>query len=588
MADNKLQLDEGFEEVPLDEGFQEIPLNTSSPTTKSEVPQEEPSTLSDFVSAFGQGATLGISDEILGALEAAADVATTDKKLEDLYNLYRQHQKEEEQKYKEARERSPTATLTGELMGGFAVPGLGSAGAIGKGASIASKIARGAAAGGAIGAATGLGKSEATIEQPEELAKETLVSGGLGAGLGGIMSGTAALAGKIVEKAAPKVEEVLEKYPTGRLIKKAYSTTKEGKGFASDESGNRIMDLGKQAQKEFGEAFYGPESPIAKTSKEIGSLFEEAGKKGGRVEADSGLISKVEELFPDVNSSSFKDATFGNDIRKLLNGEMSPQEAYNLGIRLQEKGVVGKAKMMSDTIAERETGELADMVKSAAKKATDEALGEERTRAAFDKFKQARQSTSETIFNKGKPLEISNVFSGDYGTVGGKVKLDKELDTILTHIADPATTGDKARETIRVLEQRLNQLGEQYPDLKLDTKGMISKLKDVAMEKTIRSKILSNQGSGTVGSILGRLGEVSGYGGAATAGWLSKFPKWSNDQLVKGAQKLKLSKVPHLGAFLEDAIINNKGPAAKNAAIFSIMQNPEARKALEGSEEIEE
>ena len=86
--------------------------------------------------------------------------------------------------------------------------------------------------------------------------------------------------------------------------------------------------------------------------------------------------------------------------------------------------------------------------------------------------------------------------------------------------------------------------------------------------------------------------EVTGYGGAITLGKgaaaIDNISKWSNDQLMKGAQKLKLSKVPHLGAFLEDAIINNKGPAAKNAAIFSIMQNPEARKALEGSEEIEE
>ena len=142
-----------------------------------EIPQEEPSTLSDFGSALAEGATLGFRDELLGAMEAAGDVALKDKKLEDLYKLYRQHQKEEEQKYKEVQERSPTASLIGELAGGFAVPGLGAAGAIGKGASILSKIGRGAAAGGAIGAATGLGKSESTIEQPLELGKETVESG---------------------------------------------------------------------------------------------------------------------------------------------------------------------------------------------------------------------------------------------------------------------------------------------------------------------------------------------------------------------------------------------------------------------------
>ena len=91
-----------------------------------------------------------------------------------------------------------------------------------------------------------------------------------------------------------------------------------------------------------------------------------------------------------------------------------------------------------------------------------------------------------------------------------------------------------------------------------------------------------------------KLLNISGYGGAYATGIAARkgasgITQFNNlistagdTALMPVAKALQGVKgVSHLGAALEGAL-NNKSVAAKNAAIFSIMQNPEARKTAAG------
>lgn len=186
-------------------------------------PRLEPGIPEALMRGGVQGVTMGHGDELAGAGQALWDIATTDKELGDLGDVYRQHRDESRANFKAAADAHPIANGIGTLAGGLAttlaVPGagLGALGRVGL-----------AAAGGGI---AGEGNSEADLTQGDlagvakDAAKGAVISGAL-QGVGDKVVGalaptatraTAAVANK-VRGAADALEGMAAKVrPTPRL-----------------------------------------------------------------------------------------------------------------------------------------------------------------------------------------------------------------------------------------------------------------------------------------------------------------------------------------------------------------------------------
>ena len=120
---------------------------------------EEPSTTSDFLTALGQGASFGFSDEALAAIKALKEGSKKGLEFSEIKDLYEKKKEIEQAKVKSAEARSPTASLaggiTGAIGGALVTPGLGLA-KIGQAATRLGKMAAAAKVGGAYGGLYGL------------------------------------------------------------------------------------------------------------------------------------------------------------------------------------------------------------------------------------------------------------------------------------------------------------------------------------------------------------------------------------------------------------------------------------------------
>ena len=138
-----------------------------------------------------QGATLGFSDEAMGALGAAGslgEVVQADDSIGKLKELYQRYRDIERGKNKAAEDANPKTYLAGNVAGGIGssfVPGLGAA-TLGKTM--------------ALGAAGGLGVSEA------ESISGDMGNAALGSALGAVGHGVGKMLGKVLSPEALKQE----------------------------------------------------------------------------------------------------------------------------------------------------------------------------------------------------------------------------------------------------------------------------------------------------------------------------------------------------------------------------------------------
>lgn len=186
-------------------------------TIKDDEEQQSVSQVESGIRGLAQGASLGFSDEITGGLEALYDIATTDKELSDIDELYKQRRDESREAYRKAQEANPKTYMAGEVGGAIGtalVPG-GALLNASKGARLATTLGKAGLAGGISGA--GLSESD----NIEDLASDTLKGAAFGVGTAGLMKGGAkALQSnttKAVGKNAKKAGHFLSKKVYGLL-----------------------------------------------------------------------------------------------------------------------------------------------------------------------------------------------------------------------------------------------------------------------------------------------------------------------------------------------------------------------------------
>jgi hypothetical protein len=614
----------------------------------AELPEDTLS-LGDVAAMAGQGATLNFGDEILAAIKAGRDVVTGKGSLDNILDLYREHQKEEEAKYEALKEANPNLALVGELAGGFLLPGGMIAKGATKGATALQSILAAAKGGAKIGALAGAGSSKADLGNIEELGKDVLAGTAGGAILGGAIS----TAGQGLSKGIPAVIAKGEQADTPIVRNLAAVARKgfEGKKLLSDTALKEIrkeseeaatklerqmdtaikdasedIDVGFKRAAEL-EARVIPDEEIkeglalfgrniksknlvtptidAKTAKAIDRIEKQvaSGKKTraaadeeikNKLRAASGVASGFEEALSaagtDVSKTPHQMQGTLDKLTSLVKGELSPQEAYNLALDLE--------KLDAELLPQG----LVKSIKAAAKESADVALAPESTvgsspiSRAFQKQEDIKSKLPEMILGEARPPQYQNKQMRDLGFSAPQKIYDTVSEKIIDKLSDTATSGDDAKIIINSLEENIAKLNESYPELKLDFNEVIKRLKNVSQDVTLRKKILSEQGKSddALNMLLGKLNSLFGYGGVyavssiagGTTRTLGKFNNListaSDSTLMPVAKTLQGVKgVSHLGAALEGAL-NNKSLAAKNAAIFSIMQNPEARNAIKG------
>jgi hypothetical protein len=236
----------------------------------------EPDTLDDFLSGAAQGATFGFADELGAALDVIRGRTPSDSK--GMLDAWRTLQKAREAEYEQVKERSPTAALTGELLGGFAIPvpgamAAGAGKAIGvtpllRKIGVGEKLAGHMGTGTAVGGLAGLGTSKGAIEEsPLEVLKDVGTTAGFGGVTGGVL-GTAA------DKFSDTIKAIKET-PTFEKLKASVQTAA---GERPDYKPGESILFGQKAKIIPGEELSGSQKVLSTIEKDVSDEVNNAVK----------------------------------------------------------------------------------------------------------------------------------------------------------------------------------------------------------------------------------------------------------------------------------------------------------------------
>lgn len=618
---------------------------------RAESIDETPSTIDDIINTaqdtalgLAQGVTLGGADELASGLRAAYDVATTDKKLSDLQDLYRQYQQLSEKKFKEAEERSPFAYGAGEF-GGFIAPALvtgGSSSLLGLGGKVALKEAAGMGAGalgkeiakrgaedlvtGGIlgGTQAGLSSEHALIgSSPEERAKlRSDIIGG--AETGSILGGGISLAGntlglgaqKLANKAGNKARAIVEDSPFLRQVMKA------------KEFGERGIDIGSEAQKlgrqgsvegalvkRDTEAAKGILDDIYKVDdalgKDIGDIIDSETTAGTKINIEKPLL----ETASDFMNYYTADATLAQNpkakklsklIFQLQKNDVSPKEIQSLRQQIVDFADSVKLDYPSLAhIANEFQGQIGEALKNQIPA----------YRNAAQRFEEFRRLIPETIIAGEVPVNVA-------GTKFGSLKnqdatLFKSLKRMVQGSTRSGTSTTTEAETLVNLMDNLDKLKQseaarvakgtiKQPQLLggVEPEQYIKKVKSAADESAMLQQAFGvNPQEGFATSVKRGALDLASTGRGTSMSFANKYglykdkvnPVAIGKKLYAASDNklrdvgMKIASTPgfeHLGNALLKGL-ENKDAVVKNAAIFAIIQNPNARFIL-GSQDLDE
>lgn len=536
----------------------------------------------DLAMGAGQGITLGGGDELLAGLEATKDAALDDKYTNWL-DAYRKHQQENEDTYNNAKQRSPVLTTVGEIGGGLALP-VGAVGLAGKGMTTLGKAALGAGTGAVAGA---LGSEGNLQDSPEEVAKDAAFGGAFGGAADPLIK-VAGVAGKGIKKVVSpitdEIKDFIAKRPLLRQTAKSFEEGMAGRTFGGEENRVRLMNEKEKAASELSGAL---EKGQKHASEEYGKVLEGV---------DFKFSPEQSSKFDDVNNilETMKTRTGAtNDVnlatlQKMRTGEtVSAQEIKDL------------QKYLRDNAGKINQGETVDQVLSASKEASNIL---EQGVPGYGKVNKMYQKVEE-------PIEsfVSNVPTNelDFAT-RNRIQTEgaKPFATARTAIEKsqlPFNAGQQQFEQLEQLKKGLTSLKETHPEV-LEKMGItniddyfnnIKSQSDVQAINNIINKTgalnkdlgLLEYGTAKGAYTLANLsGATAQKAGNVVTKMSNKLYSASSQSLAPLAKQLEANpSTAYLGKALSNSInetMGNKSSASKNAILFSIMQNPEARKTL--------
>lgn len=586
-----------------------------------EEPEEQKSTLesiSETASDVGRGVLSGLTMGGLEELKAGGKALLSDEK-DDLSTLYKKYLEIEEQKEKEARERSPTASLVGEI-GGSLLPAIatGGAGLIASGGRAAAQLGgkellraagKGALAAGLTGAVQGgvtgaLSSTEGGLIGASEEEKEQLLKDiKSGAVTGGVLGGTLGAGGPLVSGAIQKTKEELIKYPLMKEIAHAVKMGKEGLGFLQEKASRVVLKKEEEGISTLAKKLHKMDQLAAKkiTDPLEQATFDQVKVPMLRSEPFNALSLEIEKKQPEL----------ALNIRRLASGQANPIEAHEIRNTIKQMGP--------------EYRELENEIKSAIDRAVP---GYKDNLKNFSKF---REATSESLIKKGTSTELRDTWLSD---------VTKPKEGLLAAVEDTVQKlkfpGVESKDALAAMYSEeggmiplLNKLKDSSYGAELDdlskkagfggAANMINSLKNKFEDKALESA--------TIRSALGGRPEQEGLNqlrvswtrkplviGANIAGQAKKMSKDTFDAISKATPNIIKSPIQagknvydfpekildqiadtligragysSYGKSLKDAL--SKGDNVKKEAIlFALMQRPDFRESIPSMIGIEE
>lgn len=560
--------------------------------------------------------------------------------------FYDKAQQEENKRYKESEERSPYASGAANL-GGLVSQGIltGALTPLGSGAKVAAaaqEIAPGALeAASAIpgaklvgkGIASGielapLGAVQGALESeqgklvnatPEEQQKLTADALG-GAATAGVFGAGLDIGGHLLGKAAGGVSNWWKGYkadsPKVRQLGKAFEEGKEGLSYSSEgqivgelagqarEAGNTLVDKMNQGKEFLGQA--------------VGKSIDDATTQGVRINIDSNLKTAAQELEnafmknPSIDMNPQSQKVF----QKMLSSKdsLTPDELRSLRDDMDNM----YSLLEGDTNpTSRTTKNIIAKFRKGINTSLKDAIPAYKQSA--ERYEQYLDLFPETLLRKGQRSDISGVRLSELSNADEK--LSNAATDLLEGASRPGVSTDEAKETYNALQSTLSKLdqSETARAAEAQAKGVpfesvfdkmgLNKDQIINYVKNTSDKISSAQlarggkpmgtlapsVTGTIAKTLAGTGEAltgfqyslankAGIGVNKVSNIGSAMYSMTPERLTGLAQKLK--DAPHstyLGQALENALVN-KDNAAKNAAVFAILQNPNARLLISGED----
>lgn len=428
---------------------------------------------SDIARGIGSGVTMGGLEEII-----AAGQATISPEEDEWSKKYRKFLEIQEQKTKEAEERSPTLMMGGEIAGALAPAFLTGGTALGLtggraaaqlgGKELLKAAGKAALVEGAFGAGAGGLTGALTSEEgrligstPEERSKllEDVKSGALTGGVIGAGMGAASpYVSKGIAAAKQKGSELMDKFLLTREMKTAFGLGEQGKGQISSASRdaryieklNAVSNIRDDFNKLEAAAAEEFKAPLRKAdemgsgikldflstgSKEKGTtaeadFFRSHGKKEIADILDSRKIQVPGALIPDVSNDL--NLTEAYNLRKKI------KEAANLNPELEEK-----AKLIVAQLDDRIEAAIKDPKVQQQLKQSGLPLS---YRQGLSTYSDILTATTESITEKGKAIDSRRRFFHDLPSE--QATLEDRITDVVDKLELPGTTSEEARRAL--------------------------------------------------------------------------------------------------------------------------------------------
>lgn len=570
--------------------------------------EDQGSNLGDIGAAGLQGLTSGFGDEMLAARDAAKQKTAELMHLkpssdESLLDLYRRLQKENEASNEQHQKRSPYLYGAGQVAGSI-IPAIATMGASTEAQSLPllAKMYSGAKTGAGIGAVSGLGNSKATVENPEELAKDVginTVAGGLAGGLLPAIGSGLVGAGKTIGKAgsavSSKLGQMIEDSPSLAPLKELMDyKRKTGMDFTGNKAVQNIENNANATVDRLGDTIAG----VKKNASQLyGQTLQDAGAKGSLVNTtEPELNEALTAANKAINGSEEASGRGGmnKDMRSLLQRALSPE-----GISPQEAKTLQNA--LRDTAGTK--GYMNDNTVSDAAQALTPAIEKSLPDSVLSNlnstYKGGMQSI-EPFLNSGEGNAAQQkVTASELSPDEIKQKSADYFNNVINRFKDSNVKGAETKANFGRALQASDDASTNAQTNFLDTNQIGQDVNNSAIEKNAIKKIYGERANGlsSDGGMLSKLGNAvmgSPYRGALGAGGaLRKVDQatslvgnagrnlyQASDDVLNGvASHLADSGHTDIAQHLSNAI-SSKSDTAKNAALFTILSNPSYNSSL--------